>query len=156
EVPLVASKETLVRVYVVLTATDEPFSVPLATPRTVSVSLQAFRGGQKLPPCTELLFDGNPQKDLLPIEVPTGASNLDLSIIRAPAAVAMTNDLATTFNFTFPAYCPWTTAGDVTLRASVIGPPQCGGCKSNDVLNTNFTFHDTRPIRVKLVLVNYD
>lgn len=155
-IPLVAAKETLVRVYVTVTATEAPLMISPTVPRKVSVSLQAFRGGEKLPSCTEALFDTAPQKDLMPIVVASSASNLDLAIMQASAAVAMTDDLGATFNFTLPVNCPWTAAGDVTLRATVSGAPQCGTCKSNDVQDTVVTFHETRPVRVKLVLVHYD
>jgi hypothetical protein len=139
-IPLVASKEALVRVYVVVTSAKEKSS-----PQSISVALEAFRDGNKLPQCNSgLLF--NPTKNLQPISASASDATVE----------GMRDNLVSTYNFSLPAYCTWTSSGTVTLRATVSGPTQCPGCKADDVLESSFQFHETRPIRVKPVLIAYN
>jgi hypothetical protein len=136
EIPLVADKETRIRVYVRLADT--------ITSRPVKVQVEAIRGGlggQVLEPC--FLFFTEVERTI----APTPGETADI-IMEAR------DDLSRTFNFRVPKYCPAVDAGDTLFRVTVSGP-ECPTCALNNVMLKNARFHTVRAIKIKPYVVRY-
>lgn len=135
EIPLVADKETLVRVYVQLTGDHQP--------RQAKVSLKALRphlwGTEDLGICSPSFDNPAPH-------------TVNPGLLTPTTMLFFRDDLSRTFNFHID--CPsWLEAGYVTFRASVQGA-QC--CTNNDTIEKTVRFHRVRPLTVRPWMMLYN
>jgi hypothetical protein len=130
-VPLVAGKESLVRVWVLVDADVD---------RQVLVTLQAKHNGQVMESCGPGTTAATKT-----IEHALNDDNLE----------AWTEDnLMRTVNFHLPPGCDWLDAGFVELTATVEGL-ECPTCDWNNTITRIFPVWDVRNVRIKLSLVDY-
>jgi len=129
--PLVAHKDTLVRVWV--TAAAE-------TDRLVLVNLAVKRNGEGTLPCGT-----SAQQAIKLVDNAVNDTNLE--------AFTETN-LWRTVNFHIPGSCPWLAPGTIELSASVEGL-ECAECGNNNSMHSFWILHEVRPLRLRMSLVTY-
>lgn len=138
-VPLIGGKPTLVRVFVTNDA-DQP--------KSVTVTLRAFRGSSELAPCAGVV----PKTRML-------ADTTDIPNFLVSPDVQ--EDLAWTFNWVLPADCAWVQAGagDVHFKATLKGDIGSGDGDQNPADDSftggNFSFLSMRPLRIKPYIFTY-
>ncbi len=127
--PLVADKETMVRVWVAIDGST------LSVPRDVTVTLTAQVNNQTSPPCQPLYIAQT--KSLLGIQA---QGYTTLGQYRTEKLVP---DLSLSFTFQLPSWCWWLDAGTIQLTATATGD-ECPTCGANNVLLNSFTFYEVR------------
>jgi len=129
--PLVAHKDTLVRVWVTADADED---------RLVLVNLSVTRNGEGVLPC------GAATQQAIKL--------VDNAVTETNLEAFTESNLWRTVNFQIPGSCPWLAPGDIKLTATVEGL-ECTQCGDNNSLNSFWVLHDVRPLRLRMSLVTY-
>jgi hypothetical protein len=143
-VPLIAEKESLLRVWVLVDGYNPGPLGPGVEPKQVRVSLTADSNHEHVGGCGTATADVT---KTIPSWQTEGYDEVNWKL-------KMLEDLTMTFNFQLPPDCSWLAEGDLSVTATVHGP-ECTECLGNNTYIRGWQLHNVRPLKVKYQPITY-